>query len=188
MRNHLICNILFSFVAIGQWLQPVTSHAQAPGPALTVLVRHADRDPGFDPPLNDAGMKRVQDLAATLRDAKFSAIITSDFVRTRDTAKPVAEMLGLAPIEIRYKNVERDAHVKAVVEAVGKQTGGAVLVVGHSETLKDIIAGIGGPRFANDICGNVYDHLFLLVQVAGRIQLVNSRYGQPSPPPQGNCM
>jgi len=190
MCSPSVAMMLSAFVAMSLCIASVPSYAQAPGgpPALTVLVRHADRDPGFDPPLNDAGMTRVGDLAAALLHTRFSAIITSDFIRTRETARPVAAPLGVGPIEIQYKNVDRDVHVKSVVEAVGRHAGGVVLVVGHSETLKDIIGGLGGPRFPNDVCGSVYDHLFVLVPVAGRVQLVHSRYGQPTPRQQDNCM
>src|SRR5262245_60434712 len=187
MRKVTVAKVSSMVFAMSLWISASPIHAQGPAglPVLTVIVRHADRDPGFDPPLNAAGKQRVQALKIALRETRFSAVITSDFVRTRDTA---VDALGMMPIEVKYKNRDRDAHVKEVVEAVGRQAGGVVLVVGHSETLKDIIAGLGGPRFANDICGNIYDHIFVLVPAAGRVQLVHSRYGQPSPPPQGSCM
>src|SRR5438045_7717978 len=80
MRKHDHFQILFVFIAVGMLLQPISSNAQGSGdlPALTVLVRHAERAsaPADDPPLTPAGMKRAQDLAAALRDTKFSAIVT----------------------------------------------------------------------------------------------------------------
>src|ERR1700694_910208 len=64
---------------------------------VLVLVRHADKaaEPADDPPLTAAGAKRAQDLAAALRTAGVTAIITTQLRRTRETAQPLATALGL---------------------------------------------------------------------------------------------
>src|SRR3974390_2750714 len=66
---------------------------------VLVLVRHADKaaQPADDPLLTAAGTKRAQDLAAALRNAGVSAILTTQLRRTRDTAQPLATALGLVP-------------------------------------------------------------------------------------------
>jgi len=191
MLKHDDFQILFVFIAVSMLLQPTSSNAQGSIdlPALTVLVRHAERAsaPADDPPLTPAGMKRAQDLAAALRDTKFSAIVTTHLVRTRETAAPTATALGLTPEIVNVKNLNPDAHAKEIENAVRKHRGGAVLVVNHSNVLAAIIARLGGPQFPN-ICETVYDHLFVLIPAAGRVQLVNSRYGAASPPPEPGCM
>jgi phosphohistidine phosphatase SixA len=163
------------------------SNAQAVGsvdlPALTVLVRHADRaaTPADDPPLKPEGMKRAEDLAAALHDTKFSAVIATDFIRTRDTAHPIASALGILPETVQRKNRPVDQHVKAIEEAVHRHAGGVVLVVNHSDTLPAIIAALRGPHIS-PICESVYDDLFLLVPASGGMQFIHSRYGAPTPP------
>jgi phosphohistidine phosphatase SixA len=170
------------------WLaQPASSISQTLGsadaPALTVLVRHADRasTPADDPPLTAAGMKRAEDLAAAVHDTRFSAILATDFVRTRDTARPVASTLGIVPETVPRKGQPADQHVKAIEGAVHRYAGGAVLVVNHSDTLPAIIAALGGPRIV-PICDSIYDDLFMLVPTMGKMQFVHSRYGVPTPP------
>ena len=171
------------------WLaQPAPSISQTVGsadaPAMTVLVRHADRPAGFDPPLNPAGMKRAEDLAAALHDTKFSAIIATDFIRTGDTAGPTASALGIVAETVPRKNRPRDQpqlHVNEVEAAVRKHAGEVVLVVNHSDTLPAIIAALGGPRIV-PICDSIYDDLFMLVPTMGKMQFVHSRYGAPTPP------
>jgi phosphohistidine phosphatase SixA len=191
MCKHDYRQTLLVFIALIMSLQPTLSRAQVPGdlPALTVLVRHAERAsaPADDPPLTPAGIKRAQDLAATLRDTKFSAIVTTHLIRTRDTAAPTATALGLTPESVIVKDLPPDAHAKAIENAVRNHRGGVVLVVNHSNVLAAIIARLGGPQFPN-ICEAVYDHLFALIPAAGRVQFVSSRYGDVSPPPQPGCM
>jgi phosphohistidine phosphatase SixA len=170
------------------WLaQAAPSKAQAVGPAdapaLTVLVRHADRAtaPADDPPLTPAGMKRAEDLAAALHDTKFSAIIATDFIRTRDTARPIASALGIVPETVPRRGQPADQHIKAIAGAVHGHAGEAVLVVNHSDTLPAVIAALGGPRIVA-ICDSVYDDMFVLVPTTGKMQFVHSRYGAPTPP------
>jgi hypothetical protein len=54
------------------------------------LVRHAERfnDLREDPPLTAVGKERAKALADTLRDAGVTAIITSQWIRVKDTAQP----------------------------------------------------------------------------------------------------
>ena len=179
---------LAAAVAAVLWLaQPTPSISQTAGsanaPALTVLVRHADRAsaPADDPPLTPAGMKRAEDLAAALHDTRFSAILATDFIRTRDTARPIASALGIVPETVPRKGQPADQHIKAIEGAVHRYAGGAVLVVNHSDTLPAIIAALGGPRIV-PICDSIYDDMFVLVPTMGKMQFVHSRYGAPTPP------
>jgi phosphohistidine phosphatase SixA len=167
--------------------QPIPSNAQSAAsadlPALTVLVRHADRAPAppGDPPLSAAGVKRADDLAAALRDMKFSAIITTQLIRTRETARPVASALGIVPEIVPNNSGQAEAHIKAVEGAVRKHRGETLLVVNHSNVLPAIIAALGGPRLG-PICESVYDDMFVLVPVAGSLQFLHSHYGVATPP------
>src|SRR5688500_9156051 len=75
--------------------------ARAPEAAFTVfLVRHAEKaaEPREDPPLTDVGRARADALARALGDSGVKAIYTSQYVRTRATAEPLAARLGLTPV------------------------------------------------------------------------------------------
>jgi phosphohistidine phosphatase SixA len=181
----------------GLWFEPTGAIAQTSAsgdlPLLTVFVRHADRasQPAGDPALSEAGTQRAKDLAASLRDTRLTAIITTQYLRVRETAQPTAAALSLTPQVLAVKNVydaaEQEAHVKDVQAALHKHAGGAVLVVDHGNMIWRIIAALGGPKLP-DICDPIYDHVLVVVPIAGKIQLLSARYGAASPPPSSGCM
>ncbi len=62
------------------------------------IVRHAEKaDATKDTDLSEAGRSRADILAKTLRDAGITAIYTSEFKRTQETAAPLAKALGINP-------------------------------------------------------------------------------------------
>ena len=154
--------------------------AQSDAPSLLVGVRHADtaQEPAGDRALSDAGMKRAQALAAALRNAGVSAIITSQYRRSRDTAQPLASALGLTPEVIPISKATIDSHMKQLEAAARKHKGKVVLVVGHEESVPMLVAALGGPRLPN-ICPSSHSNLYVLAIADGKAQLVLSRYGAP---------
>src|SRR5258706_16461479 len=67
-------------------------------PRRVFLVRHAERiADGEDPALTAVGEARAQALATTLRESGITVIITTQWRRTRDTAKPLAAQLRITP-------------------------------------------------------------------------------------------
>ena len=149
-------------------LVPVSASAQQ----LVYLVRHAERadqaapagqmQAPNDPPLSPAGEARAKRLATMLRDAGITAIFTTQFRRTRDTAQPLASARGLTPL------VNPGADTAGLVAKLrAEHATGIVLVVGHSNTIPEIIAALGGPAIT--IADNEYDNLFVLVPTAGAL-------------------
>ncbi len=123
------------------------------------LVRHAERaDAGGtaerDPKLSAAGEARAKVLAQTLRDARIRAIYATEFQRTQATAKPLADLLKI-PVTIV------PAHETAALVKELKTAKANALVVGHSNTLPEIMQalGIANPPKLGE---NDYDQLFLL--------------------------
>ena len=110
-----------------------------PSPAYYV-VRHLHTPAGErDPDLTAEGQRQAQLLAAWFRDDPPRAIYVSDFRRTRQTAAPLAARLGLTPIV--YDPVDTASLVARVV--AGPKPA---LVVGHSNTVPDIVEQLGGTR------------------------------------------
>jgi phosphohistidine phosphatase SixA len=188
-------------------ISPFRSVAQSVNRAnelpVLVLVRHADKaaQPADDPPLTAAGVKRAQDLAAALRTAGVTAIITTQLRRTRETAQPLATALGIVPEVVNVGEralvpnpasdtqfppevvKERAEYIKALEPAVRRHSG-VVLVVGHDWSVPGLIASLGGPQLSN-ICSSVYDNLFVLTSANGKVNLIHARYGAPTP--DTNC-
>ena len=145
------------------------------------VVRHAERadwgpagaaamvTPQTDPPLSSAGHERAARLAAMLRSADIQQIFTTEFVRTKQTAEPTAQALTLKVGPISSKDL--DALVLRVTSAQAN-----VLVVGHSNTVPDILKRLG-VKDAVTIADTEYDNLFAVVRpAAGDAILIRLRY------------
>ena len=139
-------------------LTAVATFAQtAPEPATTVfLVRHAEKQSeGADPSLNDAGSKRAKALADMLADAGITAIYTTEFHRTQETAAPLAERLGIKVTVIPGKDI--DGLIARVREL---KPGGRALIVGHSNTVPAAASRLTGAKAA-DMADSEFDRLYV---------------------------
>jgi broad specificity phosphatase PhoE len=127
------------------------------------LVRHAERadsTPGTsptmaaDPDLSDAGRARAESLAAALKDANITAIYVTEFKRTQQTAAPLARALGLT---VKTVTSRRTPELIEQIEA----SKGNVLVVGHSNSVPDVIKGLGVTTPVT-IGDDEFDNMFLV--------------------------
>ncbi len=124
------------------------------------LVRHAEKvDESEDSPLTDHGRRRAEALRSTLRDSGIEAIYSSDFVRTRDTAHPLAEELGMELI--LYDQNRLDDLARKLLDSPGRY-----LIVGHSNTTPVLAELLGGEPGA-EISSDEYDRLYMLVHRPG---------------------
>jgi broad specificity phosphatase PhoE len=149
-------------------------------PTVVILVRHAEKgsQPAQDPPLTEGGSERAKALVGVARDAGVSAIITTQFERTRKTAEPTAIALHITPEVVAAGPAAQ--HAKAVADQVMKHAGGTVLVVGHSNTIPAIVGALGAPQ-PRDLCDSEYDQVFVVILGdAGPPRLIRSRYGAPN--------
>ena len=129
-------------------------------PGAIYLVRHGEKaSAGQDPALTPQGRQRAQNIAAILHRTDIQAIFSTPTARTLQTAQPLAQQLGLT--------VERydPAAPKALVAKVNALQG-AVLVVGHSNTLPELVRLFGGEPGA-DIADDEYDRLYQLTPQSG---------------------
>jgi broad specificity phosphatase PhoE len=142
--------------------------------ATVILVRHAEKiDDSADPALSEAGNARAVALADALADAGVTAIFTTQYERTRMTAAPLGERIGIAPEVVAASG---RTHADDVAARVREHPDGTIVVVGHSNTVGAIIRALGGPDVGN-IADADYDHMFVLTIDAGAVRLIRSRYG-----------
>ena len=158
--------------------------AQA-APTVIIVVRHAEKGttPANDPPLTDAGTARARSLAAALAGANVQAVITTQLLRTKDTARPTAEARGLTTEIVPTTTPD---HPKAVADAARKHVGQTVLVVGHSNTVAQIVASLGGPKAA-DLCDSEYSNIYTVILDGTSVRVVQSTFGAPSPEAKTGC-
>ena len=144
-------------------------------PDITViLVRHAEKatDPAEDPPLNIQGQKRALELARMLSRAGVNTIYVSQYRRTRQTARPLAAILNIPVVKMDASDIEG-----LVEQILSDHSGGAVLVVGHSNTIPLINKKLGIEKSIEN-SDDDYENLFVLtVQNTKTVELLNLRYG-----------
>ena len=119
---------------------------------------------------------RARSLAAVLADAGIQAVITSRLLRTRETARPIAERMSIALEIVAVRRAARE-YAKAVADAVREHRGPVELVVGHNNTVNLINEQLGGPKLA-DLCDSVRAKLFIVQLEEGKLaRLVRTGYG-----------
>ena len=150
-------------------LAPAVAEAQS----LVILVRHAERADGgagantmtaapADPLLSAAGQARAARLAQMLADAGITAIYATEFRRTQDTGKPLAAKLGVPVRSVPAKDT-----AGLVAKLKTEHAKDVVLIIGHSNTVPDVIKVLGGA--AVTIRDDEYDSLFILVPATGAL-------------------
>ena len=137
---------------------PVAASAQL----AVILVRHAEFQgepltPQTDLPLNKAGEARAKRLAAMFKNAGIAQIYVTEYLRTTRTAEPLARRIGRQPVVVPRADV---AALIARLRAVHPQQ--RVMVVGHNDTLPDILSALGHPKHIQ-ITPSDYGNVFIVV-------------------------
>jgi phosphohistidine phosphatase SixA len=148
------------------------------GPATVVyLVRHAEKTGADeDPGLSAAGRQRAGELAQLLGDRGIHAVYSTDFRRTRDTAAPLAERLGL-PVTLYDWEKMRE------LAAEMTRRGGRYLVVGHSDTTPEMVSILGGDPGPPIEDRDEYDRLYVVeIAADGGVSTDLRRFGRPYEP------
>jgi phosphohistidine phosphatase SixA len=159
-------------------LPTVLSGQQAAGEKLVFIVRHAEKANATeqDPSLSETGRARAVALAAALRDAGISDVLVTPRKRTHETAAVVTEARQLTAHVVPF-GASTPEHVAAVAAAVRAAKGDAVLVVGHSNTVTQIVAALGGPRLP-ELCDAEYANLFIVrLPARGAATFMRAHYG-----------
>jgi len=136
---------------------------------VVVIVRHAEKaaNGGNDPDLSSAGRARADALGRILKDSGITAILTSEFKRTQETAAPTATSARVTPRVVAAKDT-------AALVAKLHQLNGNALVVGHGDTIPNIVKALGINRPIN-IPDADYSEL-LIVILGDKPQLFRLHY------------
>src|SRR6266478_6173883 len=174
-RTVLVFSMLFAvlgavvvFAYFATFRRPVT---------IVILVRHAEKiiDPNnTDPDLSPAGQARAQELVRMFGDAGINAIYATQYKRTQQTVKPLADKLGLP---INQVNSKSTADLLAQIRS--QNSGQVVFIAGHNNTVPEIVAALGGPTFPT-IPETEFDNLYIVtVYRTGKAKVVKLKYGSP---------
>jgi phosphohistidine phosphatase SixA len=158
----------------------LVAQSQAPQqlPLTIILVRHAEKEvvppENKDPDLSLAGQARAQELARMFGGAGVTSIYATQYKRTQQTVKPLADKLGLTVTQ-----VEAQKTPDLVKQIRAGKPGDVVFLAGHNNSVPEIIAAFGGPKLPI-IPETEYDNLFILtVQRDGAAKLLKMKFGSP---------
>ena len=177
LRTVLVFSMLFAllgavvlFAYFATFRRPVTT---------VILIRHAEKaiDPNNpDVDLSPAGQARAQELVRMFGDAGINAIYATQYKRTQETVKPLADKLGLPVNQVNSKNT---ADLVAQIRA--QHSGQTIFLAGHNNTVPEIVAALGGPTFPV-IPETEFDNLYIVtVYRTGKAKMVKLKYGTASP-------
>jgi phosphohistidine phosphatase SixA len=176
--------LILMVLAAVMFCQPIVAQDEFK-PITVFLIRHAEREdePRQDPPLSKEGVARSQALARLLSSAGIKAIFTSQYARTKQTAEPLAEKLGLSVTPLTLKlnpSNPRQIAEESTAEVTNKileHAGHSVLVIGHSNSIPDVIKMLGGDVVPT-IDEKKFDDLFIVsVYARGKAKVVQLKYG-----------
>ena len=150
--------------------------ADAAAQQAVIVVRHAEKaDQTPDTALSTKGQARAKALADLLRGAGVTHVIATEYLRSRQTAAPLATALGLSVDQVPARDLPA-----LVAKLRALDAASIVLVVGHSNTIPPMLAALGWPNTLALQEGD-FDDVFVLAPHAGqRASMVRLKYGQPS--------
>ena len=171
--------IIYTLIAVGlAWF------FESQATTTVIFVRHAEKalEPADDPGLSPAGQRRVAELTRQLKDADVVAgidvVYSTPYRRTEETARPIAEALNL-PINSYDAGDTEEVMERILREHKGK----IILVVGHSNTVPQLMYDMGASKKVPEIQENEYDNIYIVsVPWFGKTKTIRLRYGEPYVP------
>jgi 2,3-bisphosphoglycerate-dependent phosphoglycerate mutase len=153
---------------------------QGAQPKTIILVRHAEKmvvpPENKDPDISAQGEARAKEIARMFAGSGITAIYATQFKRTEQTVKPLAERLRV-PVTV----VEAKKTSDLVSQIRARGAGETIFIAGHNNTVPEIIAALGGPSFPI-IPETDFDNLYILtIQGDGVTKLVKLKFGSPLP-------
>ncbi len=173
-RNQII--VLYTAIAIGlAWF------FESQATTTIIFFRHAEQTSHdeADPPLSEAGQRRVAELTRQLVDADvvagIDAIYSTPYIRSLETARPLADQLDL-PI-----NTYAVDDTEEVLDTILKNhKGKIILVIGHSNTLPVMIANLGASKNVPAIAKYEFDNIYIIsIPWFGKTKTIRLRIGEP---------
>lgn len=125
-----------------------------------IFVRHAEKmdDGTKNPSLSEAGRKRAVRLAnLMMKEYSLSAVYSTLYKRTLETAKPIADSLGIEVIEYNLDDPHR-----LMEHLIQKYAGQEVLIVGHSNTTPMFVNMVLGAGAFDKLDEDSYNEIFIV--------------------------
>lgn len=140
------------------------------------IVRHAEKatqGPNMtsDVPLSEQGTQRAEKLKEELRQKNIGFIFSTQTIRTTTTAKPLSDAIGV-PVQFYNHRDTLDKFIARVKES-GKKN---VLIVGHSNTVDDLVNKLMNQQLLSDLPDTAYNNLFMVTLKGKKYKFTRKTY------------
>lgn len=147
------------------------------------VVRHGEKvDNTANPPLSVLGQERAEDLKTELANKGITEIYSTNYLRTKNTVKPLANSRGLVT---KIYAVSPADSMGVFIEKLKQMKGKNVLIVGHSNTTKYVVNGLlERDTLRVDIPDNDFDNLYIVKRQffsVRKMRFFAKTYGKTSP-------
>ncbi|MCD6012708.1 MAG: phosphohistidine phosphatase [Flavipsychrobacter sp.] len=146
-------------------------HAQQNKPVTIILLRHAEKElTGKDPALTEKGKQRAQRLKTTLAAWKPDLFYSTATTRTMQTLTPLATQYG-KPIQT-YSAADQHTFAQLLKQQAGK----TIVVVGHSNTIPQLVNVITGKDTYTDLPDDEFGRIFIVTIANGEVSVSVKQY------------
>ena len=159
--------VLFAYFAT--FSRPVTT---------VILVRHAEKkiEPeNPDPDLAPEGFDRAREIAREFGDSGINAIYATQYKRTQQTVKPLADRTGVA---VNLLNANQTDELVNRIQTTHR--GQTVFIAGHNNTVPAIVSTLSNENYPV-IPESEYDNLYIVtIYRFGKAKVLKLKYGKES--------
>lgn len=144
------------------------------------IVRHAEKESSTtmssntmasDVPLSEVGKQRAEALKDLLKNENIKYIFSTNFIRTKSTVQPLATALNI-PVKI-YD--QKDAGFVNRIKSLDAN----VLIVGHSNTVDDLVNELAGKKeISGDLPDSAYGDLFIVKGKGNQVSFEKRHFGK----------
>jgi len=168
-KSILLAGILF-FSSCRATTYYIVRHAEKESSTTMTQTTMSSNTMTSDVPLSEAGKQRAEALKDMLQKENIRHIFSTNYIRTKSTAQPLADAIDV-PIEI-YD--QKDASFAAKL----KSMNGNVLIVGHSNTVDDLVNELTGKKELSDLPDSAFGDLFIVKKKGRHFTFERKHFGQ----------
>ena len=124
-----------------------------------ILIRHAEKAEAHlkDPSLSEVGKERAEVLVQLFKDTPIALFYTTPYKRTTETITPIAKANDKEVFT--YNPSDKNSIAEMMLSGKGKR----MLIVGHSNTIPQLVNSLIGKNEFTTLNENDYGKLFIVV-------------------------
>ena len=133
--------------------------AEKENTSVYYFIRHAEKDrsdpTNKNPSLTIQGLERANKWAVFFKDKNIAAVYSTNYIRTQQTALPIAKEQNIEIINYTTKELISE---KFIANNKGKN----IVIVGHSNTTPELVNILLGEKKYEDISDSENNNLFVV--------------------------